>query len=78
MVFAISTVVHFTPTTILHFLYFTYPIFLQYFCLSVIHTLPLYFFAKGGDEDDEMMKEWFDLVCHKNKLLRQEADLVYM
>lgn len=30
------------------------------------------------DEDDDVMKEWFALVFLKNRLQRQEADLVYM
>ena len=46
---------------------------------SLQYFMPYYYDQLiGGDEDDNMMKEWFDLVCHKNKLLRQESDLVYM
>ena len=38
----------------------------------------MYYFTAEGDEDNDVMGEWFSLVLEKNKLLRQEADLVYM
>lgn len=45
--------------------------------LPLVQTVLCYAPAEG-EEDDEVMKEWFALVLQKNQLLRKEADLVYM
>ena len=45
--------------------------------LPLVHTV-LHCAPAEGEEDDEVMKEWFALVLQKNQLLRKEADLVYM
>lgn len=45
---------------------------------KVSTTLEMYSFTITAGDDDDVMKEWFELVCRKNMLLRQEADKVYM